>query len=565
MPAVGRRGLAALLVPAVVVAVVALGASLTPGGRRSVRGVRLPSPAESACALPRDVLVRIWRGYHPVRGPDVLIVPREPNFLDGGISHSGPWDYLQEVPMVWYGPGHVAAGRVVGRPVTAADIAPTMARLLRFPFRAPDGHPMAEALLPGDGRAPPRLVVLLVWDGAGRNVLGAWPGAWPYLRSLAARGTWFERATVGASPSNTAVIHATMGTGAWPRRHGVAGEIRVDGRVTPAWELGPTVMLLPTLADRYDAALGDRPVVGAVATLAWHLGMLGHGAAWPGGDRDPLVLRPSGAGPGAEGTGWGLPRAVAPFFRFPAYVGAVGGFEEDLARLDRADGEADGRWRGNRLDDPDLAFDSPARIPYQTRIVEEVIRREGFGADAVPDLLFVNYKVVDEVGHRFTLNAPEMRDTLAAQDRALRDLVGFLDRRIGPGRFVLLVTADHGHTPDPEVTGAFRISVRRLEENLASRFDDADGVPVVQRVQPTHVYLDLAELAENGHTVDEVARYLLAYTKEMAAAPGVDVPEGERGERVFAAAFPASILSGLPCLPRAGGRVSEGGGKGGWR
>ena len=80
----------------------------------------------------------------------------------------GPWDYIQTVPMLWYGPGIVAAQGEVDRPVTVAGIAPTAAQILKFDgFRAPDGQPMTEALLPDAERDVPKLLVTMVWDAGG--------------------------------------------------------------------------------------------------------------------------------------------------------------------------------------------------------------------------------------------------------------------------------------------------------------------------------------------------------------------------------------------------------------
>ena len=68
-----------------------------------------------ACGLPHDYLVRTWNGYSPDRGPELTAIPAEPNFMGAGLPHVGPWDYIQHVPMFWYGPGHIAAnGQVPG-------------------------------------------------------------------------------------------------------------------------------------------------------------------------------------------------------------------------------------------------------------------------------------------------------------------------------------------------------------------------------------------------------------------------------------------------------------------
>jgi Type I phosphodiesterase / nucleotide pyrophosphatase len=534
--------------------VTALGLVLVAGPGPSVGQEAPQELVQRACALPHRFLVRAWNGYRSDRAGDILLFPKPPAFIGhGGLPHSGAWDYINEVPMFWYGPGHIAARGEVSRPVTSADIAPTQAELLDFGFDAPDGRPMGEALAPG-GTEPPRLIVLLVWDGAGDVVLDQWPDDWPRMRALVPEGTWYENATVGSSPPSTAQIHASMGTGAFPRTHGlIAHHFRLGREIVSPWEPGPNLLLVPSLADVYDRAEGNRPEVGVVATVAIHLGMVGHGAMWGGGDRDLVVLRerPGAATLGAEGLEWRLSPNVSPWFRFPRYVNDLPPLSTYLDEVDLIDGTRDGDWRGHDLDSEELlgGFHTPARIPYQTRLMEEVVRREGFGADPVPDLLYVNYKLTDEIGHRYTMNSIEMRDSLRAQDEALASFTRFLDREVGPGEWVVAVTADHGHTPDPAVTGNFMISPADIGAAVDAAFDgDEDDVRVIDLVQPAEVFINHAELAEHGHTLEEVAELVMTLTKADTAPEGVTVPAAEAGDPVMSAAFPSSLLEDLPCL-----------------
>jgi hypothetical protein len=511
--------------------------------------------AQAACALPHEWLLRTWRGWRPDRGAEIQILPREPDFVGSGLPHVGPWDYVQRVPLLWYGPGHVPALGPVERPVTVAGIAPTQAALLGVPFPAVDGQPMREALLPSSERGePPRLIVTLIWDAAGMNVLEAHPDAWPFLRSLAPKGVWFANATVGSSPTSTAQIHATIGTGSFPRNSGLVGHrLRIGGRITTPWSQGPAFIVRPTLADLYDRATGNRAKVGLLGTVSIHLGMLGHGAMWGGGDRDLAVLREAVGGDtlGAETFRWNLPASLRPYYRFPAYVNDVAGFEGFVQEVDQADGRLDGRWRDNDIDQLLAGFDTPARAPYQEKVLEEIIRREGFGADAVPDLLFVNHKIIDYISHVWTMNSPEMADAVRAEDRALRELVGSLDRQVGEGRWVLVLTADHGAIPDPARSGALQISAGAVAGAIQGRFDrDGDEAKIVELIQPTQIFVDEAELAENGATLADVAAFVMELTAEQVV-PGV-APE-RAGERVFQAAFPSEIMDDLPCLPEARG------------
>ena len=506
-----------------------------------------------ACSLPHEWLLRTWRGNMAGRSAELQILPIEPNFVGSGLPHVGPWAYAQDIPMFWYGPGHIAATGEVERPVTLAGIAPTQAELLDFPFRAIDGVAMREAI-EGDP-APPKLLITMVWDAGGRNVLERWPHAWPYLRSLIPAGTWYERATVGTSPTSTAQTHATIGTGSFPDHHGiVAHRLRIGGELTSPWRIGPAYLIDPTLADLYDVANGNEPIVGELGTVSIHLGMLGHGSMWGGGDRDIAAVREElGAETlGAEGFDWNLTPQLSPFYRLPDYLNDVPGFDEDVRSVDAADGQIDGRWRSNEIEPLLGGFDTPARIPYQTRVLKEIIQREGFGQDDVPDLLFVNYKMIDYISHVWTVNSPEMRDAVEAQDAALEDLVTFLNAQVGQGQWAVVLTADHGSIPDPKVSGAFQISATPIAAGINSTFDtDGDDTHIVQLIQPTQIFIDEAELAQNGSTLDDVSDYVMGLTMDDTAQPGVVVPSDQANDPVFQAAFPSSLMAQLPCLPEA--------------
>jgi hypothetical protein len=491
-----------------------------------------------ACKLPQEQLIRTWNGYYPGRSGDIQIVPREPNTVGNWFSHAGPWDYLQDVPMFVYGPGQVPPLGRVARPVTMADVAPTMARLVGFDFDAPDGSPMREALPTGTAQPAPRLVVAVVWDSVGDNVLATHPDSWPTLRSLIPEGVWFENATAGSSPSITGPVHASLGTGAWARRHGSIDHwFRLNGRMAESERVGPDSVLVPSMADLYDRARDNQPVIGVSAYNGWHLAMAGHGSSFPGGDRDVGIT----VVPGTKR--WGLSRVNEPFFGFPSYVRDVPAPDE--REIDGADGALDGRLRGDaRL------LEGLRWTLWQRDVLREVIRGEKFGSDSIPDLLFINVKRTDDAGHIWTMNSPEMATLVRASDAALADLIRVLNREVGPGRWVLLLTADHGSTPKIEVSGGFQIEESLLREDLLATFDrDGDDRPSIMLQRPSQVWVDRAELEANGFTLEQVARYLGEYTKSQNRQdPGFLKPE-ERDDRVFAAAFPSALLDDLPCLP----------------
>ena len=550
-------------IASVVAAVLITAAACTSGGGRAAPSSSPHEPIPSvrpgglealACSIPHDWLLRTWRGWRPDRGAEIQILPKEYDFVGSGLPHVGPWPYTNDVPMFWYGPGHIVAQGAVQRPVTSTGIAPTEAEILHFDaFHAPDGTPMTEAIVPG--QQPPKLLVTVIWDAGGRDVLSAWPSAWPYLRSLIPQGTWFEHASVGSSPTSTAQIHATIGTGAFPDDHGiVAHRLRIGGKITTPWAQGPQWLVEPTLADLYYRAMGNRPIVGELATVSIHLGLIGHGSMWGGGDKDIAAIREVANSQtlGAESYEWNLSPILRRYFRFPSYLNDVPGLEQDTRAVDAADGRIDGMWRDNSIAQLLDGFDTPARIPYQTRVLETMIRHEGFGADDVPDLLFVNYKEIDYISHIWSMNSLEMRDAVVAQDAALKKLVDFLNREVGAGQWAMLVTADHGSMISPKVSGGFQISSTAISQGIERTFDhDGDRNPLVQLIQPTQIFIDPDELARNHVTLGEISEWIMGLTEADTAGPGVAVDPAAANETVFQAAYPSDILPSLPCLPEA--------------
>lgn len=164
----------------------------------------------------------------------------------------------------------------------------------------------------------------------------------------------------------------------------------------------------------------------------------------------------------------------------------------------------------------------------------------------------INYKLIDEVGHIWSMNSPEMRDSVRVQDEYLKKFVDFLNRQVGKGNWVMVVTADHGAVPSPKVSGAFQISSGAMANVLKAKFDnDGDSVPVFEGIYQTGIFVNTDELRQNGYTLDDVARYIMTLTETQTAGVGVVVPPDEQSDLVFQAAFPSAIMHTLPCLPEA--------------
>ena len=510
----------------------------------------------TACQIPASWARYVHRGWapDPARDSDLAVVQAGNNWFGSfeSTSHSGPQGFLQDVPLVLYGPGFIEPQGPIrlDREVTLADVPATAAALMDFDFKG-EGTPISEVLSTRD--QPPGLIVTVVIDGGGLNVLKQWPDATPNLRSLMQEGSSIEGAVVGSAPSITPAVHSTLSTGVFPREHGVMSIAmrHSNGSVAPSMSRNvsqggaaadPTLTLEPTtLADEWDLANDNNAEAAMVAAQNFHLGMIGHGAALDGADKDIAVMLRDPMLATYPEDAWATNDE---YFSLPSYINTeVEGPEAELIELDVADGKADGLWRGH---DSWRLEATPAFSAVQTRVLEEIVTREGFGSDDVTDLFYINYKAPDAAGHRWNMIAPEQRDAVASVDEQLGRLVTFLDDTMG-ANYVLVVTADHGQTP-LESSG-WAIHQGELMDDLHEEVDKIENDDqIIQRTSAGIYFLNEDELKRNGITPGTVATLLSDYTIGDNLSASRDLPPkftDRLDEKIFAAVVPGKRLDDL--------------------
>lgn len=112
-------------------------------------------------------------------------------------------------------------------------------------------------------------------------------------------------------------------------------------------------------------------------------------------------------------------------------------------------------------------------------LAKAAVDNERLGEDDSPDVLTIGLSMLDHVGHRYGPFSVEQADTLYKIDAALGEFFDFLDRKVGEGRWVAALTADHGAPPAPEnakklgVEGARRVSAAEVNEAIKAIADAA--------------------------------------------------------------------------------------------
>ncbi len=92
---------------------------------------------------------------------------------------------------------------------------------------------------------------------------------------------------------------------------------------------------------------------------------------------------------------------------------------------------------------------TPFGNEYVLETARELIRREGLGRDAIPDILAINLSSNDYIGHSYGPDSAEVLDAAMQTDKSLSRFFQFLAKAIpgGLANVTLVVTADHGVSP----------------------------------------------------------------------------------------------------------------------
>lgn len=338
----------------------------------------------------------------------------------------------------------------------------------------------------------PKLVVLLVIDQFRGDFLARWQ---PWFgeggfRRLLDDGTWFTNCHYPYAITMTAAGHASLSTGCSPWRHGIVGNdwyepklgtdvyatstdrfFRVpapEGKEVPS--ASPERLLVPTVFDDakdhrpkgmprvFSASIKDRSAV----LLA---GKKPDGCYWFETDTGEFVTSTYYRSD--------LPPWVRSFNASRAADQWFGKdwirFREDLdyeaiAGPDDRTGEGTGKAQGKTFPHPmtggekkpgpkyyDAITYSPFGNDLLMQFVVAAIEGEGIGQTDATDVLCLSFSSNDLVGHTWGPDSQEVFDTTLRSDAWMRELLNLFDEKVGVGNYLLVVSADHGVCPLPEV------------------------------------------------------------------------------------------------------------------
>jgi predicted AlkP superfamily pyrophosphatase or phosphodiesterase len=117
---------------------------------------------------------------------------------------------------------------------------------------------------------------------------------------------------------------------------------------------------------------------------------------------------------------------------------------------------------------------SPAGNEMIEEFAERALEAEKLGQHTGTDILAVSFSSNDYVGHAVGPDDPSIRDISIRTDRLLGKLLERAEQQAGVGNVMVVLTADHGVAPVPEVNEARRMPGGRLSDaRLVERINTA--------------------------------------------------------------------------------------------
>jgi predicted AlkP superfamily pyrophosphatase or phosphodiesterase len=164
-------------------------------------------------------------------------------------------------------------------------------------------------------------------------------------------------------------------------------------------------------------------------------------------------------------------------------------------------------------------------------LAKRAIVAEKLGQGEVPDMLCLSFSSNDLVGHCWGPDSQEVLDMTLRTDRIIKELLDFLDDKVGKDSYILAISADHGVCPIPEISKARgkeagRISPKLFTTDASAFLDETFGkkdekLPWIESAGGEGIFLNHGNLKnlnlEQSRVEDALAKWFVKQTGIQAA------------------------------------------------
>jgi predicted AlkP superfamily pyrophosphatase or phosphodiesterase len=344
------------------------------------------------------------------------------------------------------------------------------------------------AFAPGPPPARPKLIVAVVVDQFRYEYLSRFRNSYTSgFKKILTEGAVFEDAHHIHFPTVTAIGHSTFLSGATPSLSGIVGNEWFDR------ETGKTVTSVSDPQTKLvggGAGVGSSPRRLLVSTVGDEIKMSGQQSKVIGVSiKDRAAILP--AGHMADGAYW-FDNKSDHWVTSTYYKETLPAWAEELNRnkpsaraenatwypVDSQPGSAKAFCTMGQPANGVPKCRSLEASPWGNEMIEDfaehALTAENLGHHSGTDILAVSFSSNDYVGHAMGPDSPEVRDMAIRTDRLLGKLFGAVDKSVGMGNVLFVMTADHGVAPVPEVNEArHMIGGRNSQPELLKTMSDA--------------------------------------------------------------------------------------------
>ena len=312
---------------------------------------------------------------------------------------------------------------------------------------------------------PPKLVVAIVIDQFRYDYLTRFHSEYTGgFKRFFDHGAVFTNAHFEHVPTVTAVGHSTFLSGATPAMSGIIGNDWWDRaskkRVTSVSD--EETKLLGSTGE------GSSPNRLLQSTVGDEMKMSGKGGKVVGVSiKDRAAILPSGHM--ADGAYW-FDGKTGNFVSSTFYFASLPGWVSQFNASRPADKYAGQTWMGKTMAATHDAkfYAALDATPYGNELIlqfaEKAIVAEKLGMGSKMDLLTVSFSSNDYVGHALGAESEESHDMALRVDKLVGELIRAAEAQAGVGRVLVVLTADHGVAPVPEMNQKRKMPGGRFDE-----------------------------------------------------------------------------------------------------
>lgn len=431
-------------------------------------------------------------------------------------SHYTQYSYDTDIPIWIYGPKWIHSG-IYSDKIHQQHIPSIYSKILNYNFQNKLNLDSLEKLFK-DSSDKPEIIVTIVVDQGGHQLYKSHPLSFPFLKNLKRTSAYFKNAKVGHLEAHTAVGHTAIGTGAYPRESKVfSNEVYLvtNGKLVPKpvflgadKKLNISELKTLSLADEWDLENDNKPVIVSQCYAARaSIGMAGHGAKIPSelakgstGDFDYVYWQDKNSlSWNTQLDNFSLPKSTSKYSLYPFYLERTSKINTHF----QADNLIEFRVKLHQFQSSEFQVRMDGELFRD--VVEETIINSGKAFDGHTDLAYVTLKATDAVGHMYGWESEEANKILKATDDEIERIFNFLKSKYDD-RFIMLVTADHGAAPMPEISNGLFLTQDRflLEVNSLLPENQRETQSIVKWITHSQLSLDKDLMEKHSISVEDV-------------------------------------------------------------